>query len=372
MSGRALVTGGAGFIGSHLVDRLLAAGYAVRVLDNLQPRVHPNGVPPYLSSEVQFIRGDVRDRAALTRALEGCEAVLHCAAYQDYMPDFSTFMHTNAVSAALIYEILVERGWAVRKVVIASSQAVYGEGQYQCGEHGFFQPVARSPERLARGDWDVRCPACGQVATPLPLDERYANPYNAYGLSKWAEEQVALRLGYLHRIPTVALRYSITQGPRQSLYNSYSGLLRISCLRLLHNQPPLIYENGLQQRDYTHVADAVEANMVVLARAEADYEIFNVGSGHATTVREYASLLAEKLGKTLEPLIPGEYRVGDNRHSVSSIEKLRRLGWAPRLGLGEIIDDYLAWVRSVGDLRRHFLEADRVMRQMGVVRHVTG
>jgi len=365
---RALVTGGAGFIGSHIADRLLAEGYEVRIVDNLEERVHPKGKPPYMPEEAEFIEGDVRDKDLMDRALSGVDFVFHQAAYQDYMPNYSKFFSSNVVGTSLIYEIINERRYPVRKIVVASSQAVYGEGQYECEEHGFIQPPARPQEQLMRGDWEVRCPHCGRYMRPLRLKEEHANPYNQYALSKYSQELLSLRLGRLLGIPTVALRYSITQGPRQSLYNQYSGICRIFTLRLLSDKPPVIYEDGLQQRDYVHIDDVVDANMTVLGSDEADFEAFNVGSGRATTVLEYAELLSRKLGKDIEPLMPGEYRLGDNRHSVSDISKLERLGWKPKRSLEDIFEDYIAWVESFGDLSEYFVEADRVMREMGVVR----
>ncbi|RKY65569.1 MAG: epimerase [Candidatus Latescibacterota bacterium] len=368
---KALVTGGAGFIGSHTVDRLLEEGYEVRVLDNLDPKVHPKGIPGYLAEEAEFIRGDVRNKEDLRRALKGVDIVVHQAAYQDYLPDYSTFFHTNVVSTALIYEVIREDGLDVEKVLVASSQAVYGEGQYRCEEHGLVQPPARPQEQLERGDWEVRCPLCGRYMEPLLLREEYANPSSPYGTSKYSQELAAIRLGRLLGIPTVALRYSITQGPRQSLYNQYSGICRIFTLRLLNGRPPLIYEDGRQTRDYVHVDDVVEANILVLRSEDANYEVFNVGSGRPTTVLEYAELLARKLGREVEPLIPGEYRLGDARHSVSDISKLSSLGWSPKKGLEDIFEDYIGWVEGLGDLGTYFEEADRRMREMRVIRKVS-
>ena len=379
---KALVTGGAGFIGSHIADRLLAEGYEVRILDNLEPRVHPKGKPAWLFDEVEFIQGDVRKKETLAKALEKIQVVFHQAAYQDYMRDFSKFLHVNSVSTALIHELILEKTGAFRrktnsveKVVIASSQAVYGPGQYQCMnpgcrkfDAGVIQPESRKEEQLQRGQWEVLCPECGEPMTHLRLSEEYHNPYNAYAISKLAEEMAAVRLGKLHGIPSVSLRYSIVQGPRQSIYNQYSGICRIFCLRLLNNLPPIIYEDGLQRRDYTHIADVVEANMLVLRDTRADYQVFNVGSGLEITVKEYAEALIRKLGKEIEPLIPGEYRVGDNRHSVSDVSKLTALGWAPRYGLEKIFDDYLAWIEEQGELGKYFEEADAAMREQGVVK----
>lgn len=233
-----LVTGGAGFIGSHTVDRLLEEGYQVRILDNLQQRVHPKGRPAYLPPEAEFILGDVRDREALNKALQGVDTVFHLAAYQDHMPDFSTFFQVNTVSTALLYELLVENRCSVRKVVLASSQAVYGEGKYQCTndkchETGPQFPAQRPAEQLKKGDWEIHCTGCGEPMKQLPIDEATPHPHTSYGISKYALEMAALALGRRYEIPTIALRYSIVQGPRNSYYNAYSGACRIFTLSTL-------------------------------------------------------------------------------------------------------------------------------------------
>lgn len=364
---RALVTGGAGFIGSHLVDRYLKEGFQVRVLDSLDPKVHPNGRPAYLPSNVEFIHGCITDRETLRYALRGVDVISHHAAYQDYMPDFSRFLHVNAVGTALIYELIVKDRLPVKKVIVASSQSVYGEGQYDCPQHGFFTPVPRSQVQLAHGHWELLCAQCNKPAKPRLLEESYTNPYNQYAVSKLAEEKIALGLGWLHGIPTVALRYSITQGARQSLYNQYSGLCRIFFSRVLRNLPLLIYEDGQQTRDFVHVQDVVDANMLVLQRDEANFEAFNVGSGIPVTVLEYAGAVVEKMSSRVLLKIPGEYRRGDNRHSVSSVKKLSALGWRPRRSLSDILRDFLEWIESNGGIPEQIPDAHSDMRNAGVV-----
>jgi dTDP-L-rhamnose 4-epimerase len=367
---RALVTGGAGFIGSHIVDRLLREGHETTVLDSFAPRVHRGRRPAHLRAEARLIEGDVRDPAALGRALENVEAVFHQAAHQDHMPDFSEFLTTNAGGTALLYELIVARRLPVSKVIVASSQAVYGEGQYLCEEHGFQQPPAREEARLRRGLWDLACGECGGPVRPLLLREEHANPFNAYALSKLAQEMVALRLGRLFGIPTVALRYSITQGARQSIFNTYSGICRIFSARVLKGLPPIVFEDGLQTRDFVHVEDVVEANMVALRDPRAEGRVFNVGSGRATTVMDYARALLAAFGSPLLPELTGEYRVGDNRHSVSDVARLRELGWEPRRTLREIFDDYRGWI-DLGAVDLGLVsEADDAMRRSGVVRGV--
>jgi dTDP-L-rhamnose 4-epimerase len=364
---RVLVTGGAGFIGGHLVDRFLKEGYVVRVLDSLEPRVHPNGKPAYLPREVEFIRGSVTDRTVVERALDGVEIVSHQAAYQDYMPDFSRFLHVNAVGTALLFEIIVARCLPVKKVIVASSQAVYGEGQYRCSEHGFFLPLPRSQQQLHRGDWELSCPECGLPALPELLDESHVNPFNQYAVSKLAEEKTALGLGWLNGIPTVALRYSITQGPRQSLFNHYSGICRIFVSRALNREPLVIYEDGRQTRDFVHVDDVVDANMLVLEKDAADFQAFNVGSGVRTTVLEYGNAVQARLGTDVVLGVSGEYRRGDNRHSVSSIAKLSSFGWSPKRDLAKILDDFYAWVTRIGGIPAGIPDAYADMRCSGVV-----
>lgn len=368
---RVLVTGGAGFIGGHLVDRLVREGFQVRILDSLESRVHPHGRPGYVPARAEFIHGDVTDREVLLSALQGIDIVSHQAAYQDYMPDFSRFLRVNAVSTALLFELILGHKLAVKKIIVASSQAVYGEGQYRCLDHGDFQPVPRSSRQLQCGEWEIVCPACGGIAQALPLEERCSNPFNQYAVSKLAQEKTALGLGWLHGIPTVALRYSITQGKRQSLYNHYSGVCRIFCTRALQHLPLLVYEDGHQTRDFVHVDDVVEANMLALEKDQANGEAFNVGSGRATTVLEYARRVLGRIPNPAGLDVSGEYRRGDNRHSVSSVEKLGCLGWKPKRGLDAILDDFLEWVESSGGVPVRLPDAAADMRAAGVLLSAT-
>jgi dTDP-L-rhamnose 4-epimerase len=364
---RVLVTGGAGFIGSHLVDRFLSEGFRVRVLDSLEPKVHPNGRPAYLSPRVEFLHGSVTDREMLRHALKDVDVVSHQAAYQDYMPDFSRFLQVNAVGTALIYELILQDGLPVKKVIVASSQAVYGEGQYDCPEHGFFLPHPRSQQQLAHADWAVRCSRCGGTARSRLLQEEHINPFNQYAVSKLAEEKTAIGLGWLHGIPTVALRYSITQGARQSLYNHYSGVCRIFFSRAMSDLPLTIYEDGAQTRDFVHVQDVVDANMLVLQHDGTNFQAFNVGSGISMTVIEYANAVLSKLSASVPLHMPGEYRRGDNRHSVSDVGKLTGFGWRPQRSLSRILDDFLEWIESIGGIPQQVQDAYSDMRDAGVV-----
>jgi dTDP-L-rhamnose 4-epimerase len=366
---RVLVTGGAGFIGSHTADLLLSQGYQVRAIDSLAAPVHQNGqLPDYLDARVEFIRGDVQDRLAWESALDGVDFVFHLAAYQDYLPDFSRFFAVNCVSTALLYELIVEKQYPVQKIVVASSQAVYGEGHYECSVHGAQYPSQRTLEQLKRAEWNLICPHCGKAMGFKPTDESIVNPHNPYAISKYSLEMTALNLGKRYGIPTVALRYSITQGPRQSPFNAYSGILRIFTTRLLSGLRPIVYEDGMQLRDYVSVYDVARANLLAMQDGRADYRALNVGTGHPTTVLEYLHMLMEATGVQLEPVFEGQFRLGDTRHIVSDVGALRGLGWEPAVPLPEIMRQYVEWIRGRIQAGQSSLEADETMRRKGVVR----
>jgi dTDP-L-rhamnose 4-epimerase len=366
---RVLITGGAGFIGSHTADLLLEKGHQVRVLDSLEPPVHPRRErPDYIASDVELVVGDVRSRSAMEKALRGVEAVFHLAAYQDYLTDFSRFAFVNDGGTALLYEVIVNDHLPVQKVILGSSQAVYGEGKYECREHCVQYPPPRPLEQLERTDWEIKCPLCDEQMSPLPTDETRVHPDNQYAVSKYSQELYALALGRRYGIPTVVLRYSITQGPRQSFHNAYSGILRSFTIRLLNNLPPVIYEDGRQLRDYAYVGDVVRANLLALEADAANYQAFNVGGSGATSVLEYARLAVELTGRPFEPEIPGEFRFGDTRHMVSDIARLRALGWEPLTPLEAIVLEYIAWAEAQPEIPNHYAEAVQVMKEMSVIR----
>jgi dTDP-L-rhamnose 4-epimerase len=370
---RVLITGGAGFIGSHTADALLARGYEVRVLDSLAEPVHRGGRPPaHLNPKAEFVRGDVRDPELLLAVLRGCDFVYHLAAFQDYLPVFSRYFDVNVTSTALIYELIVRERLPVRKVVVASSQSTLGEGLYRDASGRLVLPDIRPDAQLARGEWDVQ-PGPGQVG-PLqwvPTDESVANPQNQYGLSKIAEERVALHLGRRYEIPSVAMRYSIVQGPRQSFYNAYSGACRVFCLSFHLGREPVIYEDGQQVRDFVNIQDVVDANLLVLDDARADYQMFHVGGDRAVTVAGFARVVAQVFGRRdYQPRPSGKYRFGDTRHIYSDVWKLRGLGWSPRRGVTESVEAYRAWLEQ-GEVSADILEySQRQMAALNVVREV--
>ena len=365
-----LVTGGAGFIGSHVVDALLRGGHTVAVLDSLVSRVHPGRTWPDIPPGVRRVRGDVTERDDWLMALEGADAVVHLAAYQDYQADFSRFALVNDAGTALLYELLVERRQPVQRVVVASSQAVYGEGAYECPDHGRQYPPPRSLEQLARGTWEPRCSVCGMPLEPIASSEEHPAPTNAYGISKLATESYALALGARHGIPTSALRFSIIQGPRQSPANAYSGVLRAFVGHIRHGRRPVVYEDGRQRRDYTHIRDAVSAIELVLEHPDAVGQAFNVGSGKVTTVLEYANAVLAAMGADIQPDVNGRYRLGDTRHVWSDTTRIRALGWRPTGTLHEIIRDYLVWITDVSASEDWAAQALARMEASGVVRQV--
>ena len=363
-----LVTGGAGFIGSHTCDRLLAGGHDVVVLDALTPPVHRGGRPSYLSPGADFYQGDTRHRDLVANLLRRVDAVYHFAAYQDYLPDFSRFSDVNVVSTALLYEIIVAERLDLARVVVASSQAAMGEGLYRCPADGEQLPPMRKEKALAAGQWDLACPDCGRPLELQATPEAISNPQNAYGMSKLGEEMVAINLGRRYGIPTVALRYSIVQGPRQSVYNAYSGACRIFCLSYLQDTAPTLYEDGAAIRDYVNIDDVVDANVLVLEDDRAAGRVFNVGGGQAVTTREFADVVRCHYGSGEPGVVTGEYRFGDTRHIVSDISALRSLGWEPRRTPADSVKAYAAWLDGMEGLDGVLAGANARMRELGVVR----
>jgi dTDP-L-rhamnose 4-epimerase len=370
---RVLLTGGAGFIGSHTADALLREGFDVRVLDSLEEPVHPgHAIPAYLDPRIEFIRGDVRDATVLLDALRGCDYVYHLAAFQDYLPTFSRFFDVNVTSTALIYELIVREKLPVKKVIVASSQAALGEGMYLDADGKAVLPDIRPTEQLEQGVWEVQ--AAAGFTGPLqwqPTNETVANPQNQYGLSKIAEERVALSLGKRYGIPSVAMRYSIVQGPRQSFYNAYSGACRVFSLSFHLGREPMIYEDGQQVRDFVNVQDVVDANLLVLRDPRADYEMFNVGGDKAHTVASFASVVAEVFGaKGYQPVPCGKFRFGDTRHICSDVSKLKNLGWKPTRTVHDSVQAYKGWLSTADNAAQILDYCNQQMAALNVVREV--
>lgn len=368
---RALVTGGAGLIGSHVADLLLREGWSVRILDNLEPQTHRQGKPPWVNAQAEFVRGDLTDRPTIRAALEGIDTVFHQGAYGGYMPEIAKYVHVNSFGTAQMLEVIRECRLQVRKIIVASSQAVYSEGAAICPTHERVFPGVRPVEQLRSGDWSVHCPLCGAATTTAPTPENAPiGGETVYGLTKVDQEKLALLWGRQVGIPTVALRYSCTYGPRQSIFNPYTGAIAIFCTRLLNGLPPVLFEDGEQTRDFSFVEDIARANLLAASTDALDGLPVNVGSGRGVTIREVAGQIAEALGIRIAPEINGEFRPGEMRHLTSGTERIRAAGYAPQTSLATGIERYLDWIRKQADVKDYFSEAADILRKKGIVHRV--
>jgi len=368
---RVLITGGAGFIGSYIVEGLLRKGYRVTVFDSLDPQVHPDSqLPKYLSREVEFVLGDVRDYVALKEVVLKADVVFHQAAavgVGQSQYQVRHYVEVNTLGTANLLDIVANHKTNVRKIIVAASMSSYGEGCYRCEACGPVRPPLRSEEQMARGDWELHCPNCDATVTPVPTDENaYQFCTSVYAFTKRHQEEMALHIGRTYGIPTVALRYFNVYGPRQSLSNPYTGVAAIFLSRLKNNNPPVIYEDGLQLRDFVSVHDVVQANLLALEKDEANYEVFNVGAGRPVTIRQVAEVLAQRLGKDIQPEITRRFRKGDVRHCFASIEKIRqRLGYAPKVSFEDGMAELVAWAQEVAAVDR-FNEAAQELAKRGL------
>jgi dTDP-L-rhamnose 4-epimerase len=351
ISKRILVTGGAGFVGSHTVDALVRAGHEVRVFDNLTEQVHPEGWPNYLSRDIELHRGDMRDMGALRKAVDGVNVIFHLAAavgVGQSMYEISRYMEVNTQGTANLLQVLLETKLKLEKLIVASSMSIYGEGQYRCDEHGAMAPPPRPIEQLRRKQWDVLCPICGTDLKPAPTTE--AKPLQCtsiYALSKKDQEEMTLLFGRTYGLPVVAMRYFNIYGTRQALSNPYTGVGAIFASRLLNGKPPMIFEDANQMRDFVSVHDVVRANLLALERAEADAMAVNIGSGQPISIREVAAILADELEADVNPEITGKYRAGDIRHCFADISLAKRvLGYEARYGFRNGVAELVEWLRS--------------------------
>lgn len=355
---KVLVTGAAGFVGSHTIDLLVDRGYELVAVDSLDPQVHgPNQTTAkHLAQhiearKVRFVHGDVRDRELMAKLLSGVDAVIHLAAavgvgQSMYQPHH--YSDVNIGGTALLMDILANTKHAVRKIVVASSMSIYGEGAYSCASCGVVFPIDRSDEQLAARNWEHACPRCGATTRPLPTSE--SKPLactSVYAVTKKVQEEMLLIFGKAYRIPVVALRYFNIYGPRQSLNNPYTGVAAIFLSRLLNGTAPLIFEDGGQSRDFIHVRDIARANVLALESSSEDQHVYNVGTGHPTTVRDVAEVLAAGLQVKLEPVIANKFRAGDIRHCYADASKIEQeLGFRCELTREQGFRDLIEWSRA--------------------------
>lgn len=346
---RILITGGAGFIGSHLADELLEHGYAVRVLDNLCPQVHGERTEPpeYLSRDVEFIYGDMREAATVRRALHGADAVFHLAAsvgVGQSMYEIAAYTNNNNYGTSVLCQCIAD-GCALEKLIVASSMSIYGEGMYVDGRGHAAASARRSAEQLRAGRWELYT-AEGEEFKPIATtEEKQPDLASIYALSKYDQERMCLITGAAYGVPTVALRLFNVFGTRQALSNPYTGVLAIFASRLLNDNPPMVYEDGLQRRDFVHVRDVACAMRLALEKEDARDDVYNIGSGRSWAIVDVAAMLAEVMEKRIDPLITGKYRAGDIRHCFADNSKARRvLGYVPQVSMEEGLCELTEWL----------------------------
>ncbi len=345
---RILITGGAGFIGSHVTDLLLASGYEIRILDNLNAQVHGDSaqVPSYLASEAELMVGDVRHRAAVDRALEGVDGVIHLAAavgVGQSMYDIVSYVDVNENGTAVLLEALSKK--PVKRLVVASSMSIYGEGLARRAGDGFVNPEPRSVEQMKRGQWELL--SGNEALEPIPTPEtKPPSLSSVYALNKYAQEQMTLIVGKAYGMATVALRFFNVYGPRQALSNPYTGVLAIFGSRLINNRPPLVFEDGLQRRDFVHVRDIAQAVKLAYETERGLGRAYNIGSGQSRTILSIAEDLSRVIGNPeIKPHVTGKYRVGDIRHCFADISLARtELGYAPCLNFDDGLAEFAEWL----------------------------
>lgn len=373
---RVAVIGGAGFIGSHLVDALVSQGCQVRVVDNLEAQVHPTGrLPEYLNRQAEFVQQDVRDAEGLRQALAGVEFVFHVAGavgVGDSMYRVRHYADVNVVGGASLLEALAAQKHTVRKVVVASTVTVYGEGKYSCPQHGVVSPLGRSAEQVRNRQWEPECPRangstrCTQELTPLATDEEtHPMPLSVYAMTKRVLEEMFLGVGRSYGIPVTVLRYFNVYGSRQAPSNPYTGVVKIFASEIAAGRTPLIYEDGLQTRDLVHVSDIVQANLLAM-KPEANGEIFNVGTGRPTTVLSMAEAIAHMLGRQIKSVPSLQCRAGDVRHCWANIEKIqKKLGFEPKVVFPAHLEDVVSAARA--DCESLIAEAHSELANRGLI-----
>ena len=366
-----LVTGGAGFIGSHLVDRLVALGYPVKIFDNLAPQVHQHGVPSYLNPHAEFIQGDVRDYAAFKNAIQGSDIIFHFAAavgVGQAQYQIKHYVDVNEGGTANLLDIVVNEKTRVKKIIIAASMSSYGEGIYHCSQCGAVHPSLRDEKKLAQGDWKNYCPHCNNAVTPKPTPETAPLASCAiYAITKKNQEELSLSTGWTYQLPVVSMRFFNVYGPRQSLSNPYTGVAAIFMSRLKNNQHPVVYEDGKQSRDFISVHDIVRANIAVMQDHRADYQSFNIGTGNASSIEDIGTTLARLMKKDISPEITNTFRKGDIRHCFADISKINQaIGFSPQTTLTDGLQELVQWAdkETAVDL---FLEATAQLQAKGLL-----
>jgi len=372
MAKKVLVTGGAGFIGSFIVDELVKKGYEVRIFDSLDPQVHPNGkIPEHLNKDAEFIKGDVRNYDELKKALKGVNIVSHHAAavgvgQSQYKIKY--YVDTNVTGTANLLDILINTKNSIEKIILAASMSSYGEGNYNCSNCGIVNPPLRTEDQVSNGQWELFCPKCREILKPVPTDENKFQQCNSiYALTKKMQEDMILNIGITYKIPVVALRYFNVYGPRQSLSNPYTGVAAIFMSRIKNDQPPVVYEDGLQTRDFISVYDIARANIMAIEKEKANYKSFNVGTGKPRTIKGVALDLARYYGKDIKPDITRKFRKGDVRHCYSDSTLIEKtLGFRPEVSFEQGMKELIKWAEKAY-FEDKFEDAAKELEEKGLV-----
>lgn len=367
-----LITGGAGFIGSFTADRLIELGHKVKIFDNLDPQVHPNGrVPAYLNRAARFIKGDVRDYNLLKDSMKDVDIIFHfaaCVGVGQSQYEIKKYVDVTIGGTANLLDILVNCKNKIKKIIFSASMSSYGEGLYSCESCGQVRPGLRPITQLKQRQWEPLCPNCKSNITPIPIDEQqyqYAN--SIYAITKKVQEEMIFNISRTYDIPAVGLRYFNVYGPRQALSNPYTGVCAIFISRVKNGEPPVIYEDGLQTRDFISIYDVVDVNLLAMSRGEAEFEVFNVGTGRATSIKQVANTLIELSGKDLEPLIIQKFRFGDIRHCFADISKLTsKLGFKPRIDFRNGMRELMDWAKNESAYDG-FEQAQAELKEKGLV-----
>lgn len=364
-----LVTGGAGFIGSFLVDELVKKGHRARIFDNLEQQVHQGKRPNYLNKNAQFVKGDVRDYEALKKAVKGIEVIFHLASAVGVVQsnyEIKRYCDINAGGNANLLDILVNSKHTVKKLITVSSMTGFGEGNYKCRKCGIVRPPLREGAQLKKRLWEPICPNCKGNLSPVPTDEKAMEyPNSVYAITKKAQQDLCLLFGKIYNTPTVVLRLFNVYGPRQSLSNPYTGVTAIFISRIKNNQPAIVYEDGMQTRDFVSVHDTVRALILALEKSTADNQVVNIGSGKSTTILAVAQKLEKLLRKHGLVKIGKEFRKGDIRHCFADITKARQiLGWKPIFSLEEGLEELIEWSQRQKAVDR-FIQTERDLKTRG-------
>ncbi|HEY9123186.1 MAG TPA: SDR family NAD(P)-dependent oxidoreductase [Bacteroidales bacterium] len=371
-----LITGGAGFIGSNLSLKLITKGYKVTVLDILSKQIHgenPNESTLYQSikDKVDFIKGDVSNRQDLEKALKNQDAIIHLAAETgtgQSMYEIEKYNNVNIMGTAIMWDIIANQNHSIKKVVVASSRAIYGEGKYLCKTHGNVYPIARKDQDMRNGDFNVKCPFCASnVELVATTEDSKIHPTSIYGFTKQAQEEMSLIAGKSLNIPVVAFRYQNVYGPGQSLSNPYTGILSIFSTRIKNGNEITVFEDGKESRDFVYIDDVVDATILGLEKDEANFESFNVGTGERIDVLTVAQTLKEKYGASVDVKITGNFRLGDIRHNFADISKAQKLlGFLPKVNFKKGISNFVDWVNTQDIPKDNYQESIEEMKRKGL------